>query len=392
MYYNFLWLFLGSGLSLIGSLSLSYKMSIEEFGVVTALLALASFFSVVCSKGQQGVILTASPDIFQNTLTHSIKRIIPIFSAISILLLYLFIQDSYLHYLLYLISFILLSVICQVMMGLSQARNEIKIIGFYQTLPAIGRSLPALVLFGMAFIWGQDVNSEMYFTYVGVGCFSLVVIMIFVVSNKYHSLNKSQKIVKKNKKENHFWATSILSSSYASIIAPLLLFTWGEAAAGIFGIYLLLWGVTNIALSSIFNNYLVPQYAAIRFDNNKSIEFFDGTLKYSIITSIVIIFSCNIMIEVCLRYIWPVEYSEYILFYYFCIFSLAIRPFSARLGIPFNFSNKIKNKTKIQIISMTFLVISIVGLSFFENYILLASALIFSELIVLFMYKYDRSI
>lgn len=393
MLYNFFWLSLGSGMSLLGSLSLSYKMTIENFGVVSALIALASFFSVVASRGQQAMILASSPHVHQSTLIHSIKRIAPAFLVVVVLFLcfYFFGDFRNLDYLIYLLPFVALSVICQIMMGLSQSRNLIKIIGFYQALPALGRSIPALLLVWFAFVSGDQVELLKYFIYVSLVCLLLVFITLVLGCRALLGLEVNEAQTKVRDKEGYFWATSILSSSYASIIAPLILFSWGETAAGVFGVYLMLWGVTNIAISSIFNNYLVPKYAVLRFDAKQKIEFFNGTLKYSVVTAFVVFFSCSLMIEVCLMYVWPVEYSNYRFFYYVCILSLSIRPFSARAGIPFNFSNKIKIKTKIQIYSIALLILTILALAFIKNYTLLAGAFVSAELLVFFMYKYYRN-
>ena len=393
MLYNFFWLSLGSGMSLLGSLSLSYKMTIENFGVVSALMALAAFFSVVASRGQQAVILASSPHVYQNTLIHSVKRIVPalIFVVVLFLCFYLYGHFQNLDYLVYLLPFVALSVICQIMMGLSQARNSIKIIGFYQALPALARSMPALLLVWFAFISGEQVELLQYFLYVSLVCLIFVFITLIMGCRALLRLEVNEVPAKAKGKEGYFWATSILSSSYASIIAPLILFSWGETAAGVFGVYLMLWGVTNIAISSIFNNYLVPKYAVLRFDARQEIEFFSGTIKYSVVTALVVFFACSLMVEICLVYVWPVEYSNYRFFYYLCIISLSIRPFSARAGIPFNFSNKIKIKTKIQTCSIAFLILAILILAFIRNYTILAGAFVSAELLVFLMYKYYRN-
>lgn len=381
-------------MSLVGSLSLSYKMTIENFGVVSALIALAGFFAVAATRGQQGMILASSPQVYRSTLMYSVRRIVPALTFVVALFLCLHVYGhaQNLDYLIYLAPFVFLSVTCQVMMGLSQARNEIKIIGFFQALPAIGRSMPALLLVWLAFVNGDLVKLQQYFFYVSLMCALLAFITLAIGYFALFKLNKNEALIKTKDKEGYFWVTSILSSSYASIIAPLILFSWGETAAGVFGVYLMLWGVTNIAISSIFNNFLVPKYAALRFDTESELGFLNGTLRYSIVTSLVIFFSCSLMIEICLVYVWPKEYLDYKFFYYLCIISLSIRPFSARAGIPFNFTNKIKTKTKIQIYSITLLILSILVLALIKNYTLLAGAFILSELLVFCMYKYYRNI
>lgn len=393
MLFNLFWLSLGSGLTLLGNLALSHKMSIEDFGTVTGLFALASFLAVFSARGQQGLILSRSPGVHSDTLSHSLTRSAPvlILVIISVLSYYKLTGSFQAQSLVILLPFVTLTIASQLFMGISQAKADINWIGFYQSLPAMGRSLPAFLWISIFLATQKLPSAHEYFQFTGFFC--LLLLMAIVLTTYFRNpilatLPRHDKI--SDSSENSFWLSSILSSSYASLMAPLILFTWGEAATGAFGVYLLLWGVANIVISSIFNNYLLPKYAAIRFDNAVLHTFLNRSLFFALLTSSAIGILCIILITSCMQFLWPDEYRKYEFFFYICTLSLMIRPFSASIGLPLNFSNKVKLKTRIQLASIAFLALSITTLATHQNYILLSLAIVASEIIVLTCYLLNR--
>lgn len=394
MFLNLLWLVSGSGLALLGSLILSGQLSVEEFGVVTGLFSFTTLLSAICSRGQQGVILSLSPGVSKATIKKALIKtaFLLILCSAALLINYAIYTDNNASLLLILIPFIILGVLTQILIGINQANSKLTYLGLYQSLPSLGRSLPAIFLLLAFFLSGYQLTIDNYFLLTLVVT-SLVLAAIFIILRKeYSKANQGETSVHNNavKRESYFWATSVLSSSYVSLIAPIILFMWGEFSAGIFGIYILFWNVTNIAISAIYNNHLLPNFANIRHDPDKTSNYIKSCLKITIATSFAIAITCITLFYICIQYIWPAEYKEHQLFFLLALTSLVIRPFSARLGLPFNFSNLIHTKTKIQIASLSVLIVGSTLLSLTKNHNLLALTIVLSELVVLFLYAHNK--
>ena len=394
MFLNLLWLVSGSGLALLGSLILSGQLSVEEFGVVTGLFSFTTLLSAICSRGQQGVILSLSPGVSKATIKKALIKtaFLLILCSAALLINYAIYTDNNASLLLILIPFIILGVLTQILIGINQANSKLTYLGLYQSLPSLGRSLPAIFLLLAFFLSGYQLTIDNYFLLTLVVT-SLVLAAIFIIFRKeYSKANQGETSVHNNavKRESYFWATSVLSSSYVSLIAPIILFMWGEFSAGIFGIYILFWNVTNIAISAIYNNHLLPNFANIRHDPDKTSNYIKSCLKITIATSFAIAITCITLFYICIQYIWPAEYKEHQLFFLLALTSLVIRPFSARLGLPFNFSNLIHTKTKIQIASLSVLIVGSTLLSLTKNHNLLALTIVLSELVVLFLYAHNK--
>lgn len=394
MFLNLLWLISGSGLALLGSLILSGHLSVEEFGIVTGLFSFTTLLSAICSRGQQGVILALSPGVSKATIKLAVKKILPLLGIVSIALFvnYFFYKSVKSTYLLALIPFIILGVLTQILIGINQASSRLKWLGLLQSLPSLGRSVPAIILLTVFLLSGRDLTIDNYFTLTFATTALILIISFFIITKELSHASNSESLIKDNspKREYYFWATSVLSSSYISMVAPIILLMWGELSAGIFGIYILFWNVTNIGISAIYNNYLLPNFANIRGDTTKSSEYIKKCLNITFVTSAIIALTCVTLFYLCIHFIWPAEYKEHQLFFLIALISLIIRPFSARLGLPFNFSELIHTKTKIQIASLSVLIIGSTLLSITKNHNLLALTIVLSELVVLFLYAHNN--
>lgn len=393
MFQNLFWLCLGSGLTLVSNLALSHKLSISDFGLVTGLFALCSFLAVLCARGQQGLILSRAPNIDPHTIKHAFGRIAPVFIiVITSTFVYFAISFEFRSQaLVALLPFVVLSILSQVMMGVSQANVQINRIGLFQTLPSLGRSLPAFFWIAVAYFGDGSASLIEYFLYTSAFCLAISIFIVFIDSYKQPTRQTTKTLCAlSTKKESAFWLSAILSSSYVGLMAPLILYLWGDEAAGAFGIYLLLWGVTNIIISSIFNNYLLPKYAAIRQDPVPLALLLKRSRFFALWTSLAIGFLCTAFVEIGLNYIWPAEYLRHESSFFICIASLMIRPFSASIGLSLNFPDKVAKKNKIQIASIAFLVGSTFILSPFKSFSLLSFGIVVSELIVLINYYYYR--
>ncbi|MGE8152643.1 hypothetical protein ACQKP5_15520 [Pseudomonas vancouverensis] len=396
MFLNLLWLISGSGLALLGSLILSSHLSVDQFGVITGLFSLTTLLSAICSRGQQGIILSLSPGVSKSTIKRAVLKISPLLCVclLAFVLNHHFRNTQQSTYLFSLMPFVAIGVFTQILMGINQANNKLTYLGLYQSLPSLARSIPALLLLA-AYLYSNKtitITIEKYFT-LNLGCTLIILFsIIFILFKTYKFNEQASTAVKteKTKSENYFWATSVLSSSYVSLIAPVVLFSWGEFSAGIFGIYILFWNVTNIVISAIYNNFLLPGYAKIRNNPAQCKEHMRNSLTLTIATSIIIAASCTTLFYLCTTFVWPAEYKEHQVFFFLALISLVIRPFSARLGLPFNFSELIRCKTKIQITSLLVLLAGSIIFSASRNHNLLAMTLILSELVVLFLYAHNK--
>lgn len=395
MLLNLLWLISGSGLALLGSLILSGHLSVEEFGIVTGLFSFTTLLSAICSRGQQGVILALSPGVSRSTIYQALRKIAFLLSICIIALLanYAFFRNAKSTYLVALIPFIILGVLTQLLIGINQANSKLKYLGLFQSLPSLARSIPAILLLSFYLLTKNNFTIDSYFILTLATTITILIASFVLVFNEFsHASGLETAEDNPPNRENYFWATSVLSSSYVSMIAPIILFMWGEFSAGIFGIYILFWNVTNIGISAVYNNHLLPNFAKIRNDNSKASAYIKNCLNITIATSFTIAFTCIILFYICIHFIWPSDYKEHQLFFLIALTSLIIRPFSARMGLPFNFSNLIHTKTKIQIASLSVLIIGSTLLSVTKNHNLLALTIVLSELVVLFLYAQNKKL
>jgi hypothetical protein len=394
VFLNLLWLLSGSGLALLGSLILSSHLSVEQFGVITGLFSLTTLLSAICSRGQQGVILSLSPGVSKSTIKLATLKVFPLLFLCTLIFFinYELDRSTKSLFLLSLIPFVTIGIFTQILLGINQANSKLTFLGLYQSLPSLARSIPALLLLATFFYSGKIITIENYFSLNLATTLLILICTTFILARTYNRTSDYDSPIKTSeaKGESYFWATSVLSSSYVSLIAPIILFMWGEFSAGVFGIYILFWNVTNIAISAIYNNYLLPKYAKLRNDPIEAQQYVQDNLKITIATASFIAITCIALFYICTAFIWPAEYREHQTFFLLALTSLVIRPFSARLGLPYNFSELIKTKTKIQITSLFVLVAGSVIFSVTKNHNLLAMTIVLSELVVLFLYAHNK--
>lgn len=387
MILNFFWLTISSGIAFISTLYLSSVLNISDFGIASSLFSACGFLIVLCTRGQNGLLLSKSYPLESNPISIALVRIGPIYFLILAASFVFYIQyhTPTTEGLLVLQPYILLGVISQLLVGHAQASLKIAQIGFFQAAPSIGRSLPAVAWAAFSHIFGFSLSLEEYLLVTSVFCVLLLLVLGLFnpVLHKFSRLNLS---FSAHAAERGFWFSSILSTAYVGLLSPLVLFLWGRETAGALGIYVLLWGVANIVITAVFNNYLLPHYGNLRSNTQRADVFLARQFLYAIATSIAVGTLCMVCIYFGMQKVWTSDYKQYEASLYLCTVALMVRPVTAWIGLPLNFPETVSRKNTVQLSSLVVLLCGASALSPLGDFLFLAALIVFTELYVLACY------